>query len=76
MHKQYPACPGTIANWYHAHAQIEAVAEATSLIATSSTNFVCNGDVLTLHALLERCYRTTDRYDKVQISPLTMLDAQ
>ena len=27
---------------------------------------MCNGDVL---ALLERCYRTTDRYDKEQISP-------
>ena len=33
---------------------------------------MCNGDVL---ALLERCYRTTDRYDKEQTSPLALLEA-
>ena len=76
MHKQYPARVRLSMHWYHAHAQIEAVAEATSLIVTSGTNFVCNGDVFTLHALLERCYRSTDRYDKVQISPLALLEAQ
>ena len=32
-----------------------------------------NGDVL---ALLERCYRTTDRYDKEQTSPLALLEAR
>ena len=67
MHKQYP-------HWYRAHAQMEAVAEATSLTASSS-NLVtlCNGDVL---ALLERCYRTTDRYDKEQTSPLASFEAR
>ena len=45
---------------------------ATPLIASSSNN-VCNGDVL---ALLERCYQTTDRYDKEQTSPLASLEAQ
>ena len=34
---------------------------------------MCNGDVL---ALLERCYQTTDRYDKEQILPLASLEAQ
>ena len=38
---------------------MEAVAEATPLIAIKYV-YVCNG------ALLERCYRTTDRYDKEQ----------
>ena len=32
-----------------------------------------NGDVL---ALLKRCYRTTDRHDKEQTSPLASLEAQ
>ena len=32
---------------------------------------MCNGNVLTL---LERCYRTTDRYE--QTSPLTSLEAR
>ena len=59
-------------HWYRAHAQMEAVAEATPLIASSS-NLVCNGDIL---ALLERCYQTTDRYDKEQISPLASLEAR
>ena len=58
MHKQYPAW----ARWYRANAQIEAVAEATPLIASNCSGSY-NGDVL---ALLERCYRTTDRYDKEQ----------
>ena len=65
MHKQYP-------HWYRAHAQMEAVAEATPFIASSS-NLVCNGDVL---ALLERCYWTTDRYDKEETSPLASLEAR
>ena len=46
---------------------LEAVAEAAPLIATK-----CNGDVL---ALLERCYWTTDRYDKEKILPLASLEA-
>ena len=32
-----------------------------------------NGDVL---ALVERCYRTTDRYDKEQTSLLVLLEAR
>ena len=34
---------------------------------------MCNGNIL---ALLEHCYRTTDRYDKEQTSPLASLEAQ
>ena len=73
VHAQTVSCLGRIAHWYRAHAQMEAVAEATPLIATSGSNFVCNGDVL---ALLERFYRTTDRYDKQQTSPLASLEAR
>ena len=47
---------------------MEAVVEATPLIV-----YVCNSDVL---ALLERCYQTTDRYDKEQTSPLASLEAR
>ena len=47
---------------------MEAVAEATPFIV-----YVCNSDVL---ALLERCYQTTDRYDKEQTSPLASLEAR
>ena len=50
---------------YRAHAQMEAVAKATPLIAS-------NGDVL---ALLKCCYRITDRYDKEQTLPLTSFEA-
>ena len=59
MHKQYPAW-ARLPIRYCAHAQMEAVAEATPLKATKYV-YVCNGDVL---ALLELCYRTTDRYDR------------
>ena len=51
---------------------MEAVAEATPLIASSS-NQVCNGDAL---ALLKPCYRTTGRYDKEQTLPLVLLEAR
>ena len=49
-----------IAHQSNAHAQMEAVAEATPLIASSCSGSN-NGNIL---ALLERCYRNTDRYDK------------
>ena len=42
------------------------IAEATPLLATKCT-YVHNGDIL---ALLERCYRTTDRYGKQQATDL------
>ena len=69
VHAQTVSCLGRIAHWYRTHAQMEAVAEATPFIA----NLVCNGDVL---ALLERCYRTTDRYNKEQTLPLASLEAR
>ena len=55
------------------HVQMEAVAEATPLIATKCTCAKHYGDLL---SLLELCYRTTDRYDKKQTSPLASLEAQ
>ena len=47
---------------------MEAVAEATP----PHSNLYMYGDVL---VLLKRCYRTTDRYDKEQTSPLASLKA-
>ena len=47
------------------------LAETTPLIASNRSG--CNGDVVTL---LECCYRTTDRYDKKQTSPVASLEAQ
>ena len=73
VHVQTVSCLGKIVT-YRAHAQIEAVAEATPLIASNCSGSF-NGDVLTL---FERCYWTTDRYryDKEQISPLALLEAR
>ena len=70
---------------YHVHAcangtsmnfePISIIAQATPLTASgcSGSNLVCNDDVFTL---LKRRYRTTDRYDKEQTSPLASLEAQ
>ena len=67
MHKQYPA-------W--ARLPISTVRMCRWKLLQRphpSQQAVCNGDVL---ALLERCYRTTDRYDKEQTSPLASLEAR
>ena len=67
MHKEYPAW----ARLYRAHAQIEAVAEATPLIASALAP-----SMATFSLCSNVCYRTTDKYDKEQILPLALLEAR
>ena len=71
MHKQYPTWArlpiGTVRmrRWRRLQRPHPLAKQAAPTLE------VCNGNVL---ALLERCYRTTDRYE--QTSPLASLEAR